>query len=132
MLTTGKPLGTAKLDARAFEGQTGENGRYEDTTEQKSGLLTKPIEMIKGGFNSTKQFFGNFAKNLTTTLGDAGSALVTGFRTINQNFNDPNIDFMSYAKAKVNTSDPNNPLHGIIGATLGVGKVAVFVGHMIG
>lgn len=130
--TTGKPLGTAKLDARAFEGQTGENGRYEDTTEQKSGLLTKPIEMIKGGFNSAKQFFGNFGKNLMTTLGDAGSALTTGFRTINQNFNDPNIDFVSYAKANVNTSDPTNPLHGIIGATLGVGKVAVFVGHLIG
>ena len=131
-VTTGKQISTAKLDARAFEGQTGEDGRYEDTTEQKSGLFTKPIEMIKGGFNSAKQFFGNFGKNLMTTLGDAGSALTTGFRTINQNFNDPNIDFVSYAKADVNTSDPANPLHGIIGATLGVGKVAVFVGHLIG
>ena len=119
-----------------------------EVTKKTDGFVQKAGAAIKSGFENTKdavvnayniakekigafispitEGVGNAIEFLKTNAIDSVKAIGGGFKKIEENFNNNDMDLKAYLTADVNDSDENNPLHGLIDGMLNASKILMF------
>lgn len=100
-----------------------------------SGIKTaggKFVDSAKSLGSTVGGFFTNLYGNITGSLSDAIGGFKTGMKKIEDNFDNKDVDFMTYVTDNVNTVKEDNPLHGLVGLGLNVGKIGVFGAKLFG
>ena len=88
-----------------------------------SEVLSNVKDAVTSFGKGAGETIGGFIKK----IGNVGSAIMTGQKQIEANFNNKEIDFKGYFSADVNPLKDDHPLHGLVGGLLNGSKVVSFI-----